>query len=220
MKTIRVLVGCECSQAITKEFRRLGVEAFSCDTEPAYGGHPEWHYQIDLLDLLGEDHHWDLAIFHPPCTYLSNSGVSWLYKKDGSRNEKRWEAMFDGAMFFYQLMNADIERIVIENPIMHKYAKDFIGCGQPTQVIQPYQFGDDASKATCLWIKNMPKLTQTEHIHPAVTTDGKKRWANQTPGGHNKLGPSKERAALRSKTYPGIAKAIAEQYTTYLKSLQ
>ena len=89
MKTFRVLVGCECSQAITKEFRRLGVEAFSCDTEPAYGGHPEWHYQMDLLELLDEDNHWDLAIFHPPCTYLSNSGVSWLYNKDGSRNEKK-----------------------------------------------------------------------------------------------------------------------------------
>jgi len=232
MNDINVLVACEESQRVTIEFRKLGIRAFSCDLLPCSGDHPEWHIKGDAIEIAGnaghfktmdgKDHYvhgfWDLMIAHPPCTYLSNSGVTWLYNKDGSENTERWDNMIDGAEFFKALLRCDhIPHIAIENPIMHKYAKSIIGFDQD-QVIQPWMFGDNASKATCLWLKSLPNLTPTEIIEPMIV-DGKKRWANQTPAGHDKLGPSPQRAMLRSKTYPGIAKAIATQFTEYLLNL-
>ena len=196
---MKILIACEESQAVTKEFRRLGHEAYSCDTEPCSGGHPEWHLQQDVIPLLKEQ--WDMMIAHPPCTYLSNSGVSWLYRKEG-----RWQQMVDGALFFKTLLDADIPRIAIENPIMHKYGKEIIGRGQD-QVIQPWMFGHPEQKATCLWLKNLPKLQPTENV---------KHKLNNLPDSERQklhwLPPGPDRAKLRSKTFPGIARAMARQW--------
>jgi len=196
---MKILIACEESQAVTKEFRKLGHEAYSCDIEPCSGGHPEWHLQQDVIPLLKEQ--WDLMIAHPPCTYLSNSGVSWLYRKEG-----RWQQMVDGALFFKTLLDADIPRIAIENPIMHKYAKEIIGRGQD-QVIQPWMFGHPEQKATCLWLKNLPKLQPTENVKHKLKTlpDSERQKLHWLP-------PGPDRAKLRSKTFPGIARAMARQW--------
>ena len=196
---MRVLVACEESQAVTKEFRRLGHEAYSCDIIECSGGHPEWHIQGDVLEVINNN--WNLMIAHPPCTYLSNSGVSWLHRQEG-----RWEKMREGALFFKTLFNADIPYIAIENPIMHKYAKEIIGEGQ-TQVIQPWMFGHPEQKATCLWLKNLPKLKPTENVKHILDAlpDNKRQRLHYLP-------PSADRAKLRSKTFEGIAKAMAEQW--------
>ena len=197
---MKILIACEESQAVTKEFRKLGHEAYSCDIEPCSGGHPEWHLQQDVIPLLKEQ--WDLMIAHPPCTYLSNSGVSWLYRKEG-----RWQQMVDGALFFKTLLDADIPRIAIENPIMHKYAKEIIGRGQD-QVIQPWMFGHPEQKATCLWLKNLPKLQPTENVKHKLKTlpDSERQKLHWLP-------PGPDRAKLRSKTFPGIARAMAVQWS-------
>ena len=196
---MKILIACEESQAVTKEFRKLGHEAYSCDIEPCSGGHPEWHLQQGVIPLLKEQ--WDLMIAHPPCTYLSNSGVSWLYRKEG-----RWQQMVDGALFFKTLLDADIPRIAIENPIMHKYAKEIIGRGQD-QVIQPWMFGHPEQKATCLWLKNLPKLQPTENVKHKLKTlpDSERQKLHWLP-------PGPDRAKLRSKTFPGIARAMARQW--------
>ena len=154
---MKILVACEESQAVTIELRKLGHEAYSCDIQECSGGHPEWHIQDDALKVAYREH-WDMMIAHPPCTYLSNSGVSWLYRKPG-----RWEKMREGAEFFLKLMNAPISKIAIENPIIHKYAAEIIGKRQD-QTIQPYQFGHAESKRTCFWLKNLPKLVETENV--------------------------------------------------------
>lgn len=183
--------------------RKLGHIAMSCDLVESSGNHPEWHYQEDIFNILKRYKEGiDLFIAHPPCTYLANSDVRWLYNKDGSRNEDRWSKMFEAALFFKQLLNTDCEHIVIENPIMHKHAMDIIGV-KPTQIIQPWQFGHGETKATCLWLKGLPKLEPTDIV------DGReqKMW---------KLPPSADRQKLRSKTYPGIAQAIANQWTNYI----
>lgn len=154
-------------------------------------------YHGDIMDILYDD--WDLLIAHPPCTYLCNSGVHWLHRQEG-----RWDKMRESAIFFSTLLKAPIEKICVENPIMHKYAKEIIGSDK-TQIIQPYMFGEDASKSTCLWLKNLKPLVATNLIK-------KKRYANQTPSGQNNLGPSADRWKLRSITYQGIANAMAEQW--------
>lgn len=187
---MRVLVACEESQTVCKAFRELGHEAYSCDILPCSGGRPEWHIQDDVLNHLNEE--WDLMIAHPPCTRLCNSGVCWLHKRD------LWEDMREGAEFFKKLLEADIPRIAVENPIMHKYAVEIIGRRQD-QVIQPWMFGHGETKATCLWLVNLPKLK------PSNIVEGREQRLHRLP-------PSKDRALLRSKTYPGIAKAMAEQW--------
>jgi hypothetical protein len=187
---MRVLVACEESQAVCKAFRELGHEAFSCDVEPCSGGHPEWHLEGDVFDFV--DREWDLMIAHPPCTRLCNSGVMWLEKRN------LWKDMSEGALFFKRLMKLDIPMIAIENPIMHKYAVEIIGKRQD-QIIQPWQFGHGETKATCFWLKNLPKLQTTNIV------EGREQRLHRLP-------PSPDRAKLRSKTYPGIAKAMAEQW--------
>lgn len=195
---MKILIACEFSQVVTKAFRDKGHEAFSCDLLPT-DGNPEWHIQDDVLKHLNEG--WDMMIGHPTCTYLCNSGVHWLHK-----DHSRWDELNKAKGFFKSLLDCNIPKICVENPIPHKYAKDGDdGIGQYTQIIQPWQFGEDASKATCLWLKNLPKLFPTNIIK-------KKRYANQTPSGQNKLGPSDDRWKLRSVTYEGIAKAMAEQW--------
>lgn len=209
---MRVIVGCERSQVVTKAFRDKGHEAYSCDVAPCYGGFPEWHFQESILNVLQRER-FDLGIFHPPCTRLCNSGVLRLYK-DGKKingiDPVKWEEMIKGAMFFKTLLFCDIDKIVVENPVMHKYAMNIIG-KEYSQIIQPYNFNEDASKATCLWVKGLPLLKNTGYFEPRIV-DGKKRWGNQTDGGQNKLPPSADRADIRSKTYEGIALAMAEQW--------
>jgi hypothetical protein len=197
---MRVLVACEESQTVAKEFRKIGHEAFSCDILPCSGGHPEWHYQCDVLDVI--DKGWDLMIAHPPCTYLSVSGMHWTTR--GFRDPKLTE---DALLFVNKLLDSNVNRIALENPISIISSR----IRKPDQIIQPWMFGHDASKKTCLWLKNLPLLLPTEIIKGRIV-NGKERFSNQTDSGQNKLAPSADRWKLRSKTYEGIAKAMANQW--------
>lgn len=188
---MKILVGCEESQAVTKAFRELGHEAYSCDILPCSGGHPEWHYQCSVTDKLYEE--WDLVIAHPPCTRLANSGVRWLHERG------LWQEHYYACEFFnqFQIYATGGAKVCIENPIPHKYAKEYIG--NYTQIIQPWMFGHPESKATCLWLYNLPKLTPTNIVEGIE----QRIW---------KISPGKNRSKERSKTYPGIAKAMAQQW--------
>lgn len=210
---MKVLVACEESQTVTKEFRALGYEAYSCDILPCSGGHPEWHIQGDALQEANS-RKYDLMVAHPPCTYLAVSGNRWLYNKDGSRNEERWKNRNKALFFVKQLMDAPIKYIAIENPISVISSQ----IRKPNQIIQPYMFGDEAKKTTCLWTKNLPLLTATKIVSQGefvewTDKNGKvkrmAKWYDEARG-------SKDRARLRSKTFPGIAKAIATQYSQYI----
>lgn len=211
---MRVLVACEFSGVVRRAFRALGHEAWSCDLLPAEDG-SEFHLQGDCLSVLGDS--WDLLIAHPPCTRLSNSGVLRLYregKKINGIDPLKWAEMEAGANFFAALWNSDIARICVENPIMHGHAKQVIKSvskiplSKP-QRIQPFEFGHPESKATLLWTRGLPRLKHTCIL--ALPECG--HWENQTPSGQNKLGPSPERAANRARTYSGIARAMAEQWS-------
>ena len=195
---MRVLVACEESQRVCIEFRRLGHEAYSCDIEPCSGGHPEWHLQQDVTELLKIK--WDLIIAHPPCTYLSNAGARFLYPK-GELNKERLQKGLEAKEFFMKLWKADCPRIAVENPVPSKV----YGLPVYSQIIQPYDFGHPYSKKTCLWLKGLPKLQPTE-IVPESERESTKiagNWFNK--GG-------KDRQKNRAKTCPGIAKAMAEQW--------
>ena len=196
----RVLVACEESQAVTKELRELGIEAYSCDIEPCTGGHPEWHIQGDVTPLLDED--WAMVIAFPPCTHLAVSGAAWFEKK---RQDGRQQQGID---FFMLFANAKCERVAIENPvgIMSTVWR------KPDQIIQPYYFGDSFSKKTCLWLKGLPLLIPTNVVDKGASV--KYASGKSMPAWYAeayKL-PPKERAAMRSKTFPGIAKAMASQW--------
>jgi hypothetical protein len=201
---MRVLVACEESQIVAIEFRKLGFDAWSCDLQDCSGGYPEWHIKGDVLNVLNDG--WGMMIAHPPCTYLANSGVCWLWNKDKSRNEERWRKLKEGAEFFRALLNAPIPLIAVENPIPHKYALELIG-QKYSQVIQPYQFGHPESKATCFWLKNLPKLMPTKDV--------KDEWRKLPKNKAQRLyylPPSPERSRLRSRTFQGIAEAMAMQW--------
>lgn len=195
---MRVLVACEYSGRVRDAFRALGHEAWSCDLLPTDVAGP--HYQGSVTDILADG--WDLMVAHPPCTYLSVSGMHWTAR--GLRDPKLTEDALD---FVRLLLAAPIERIALENPVSVISSR----IRKPDQVIQPYQFGHDASKKTCLWLKNLPVLRPTSFVEPRVV-NGKDRWGNQTDSGQNVLGPSDDRWKERSKTYEGIAKAMAEQW--------
>ena len=195
-----MLVACEYSGAVRGAFRRRGHDAWSVDLLPDDTGSP-WHYEADALDVIGRQT-WDLLIAHPPCTYLCSSGLHWNKRVPG-REEKTAEAL----RFVLDLMDADVPRIAIENPV----GRIGTGVRPADQYIQPYQFGHDASKRTGLWLKNLPKLTPTQYVEPRMV-DGRPRWGNQTDSGQNRLGPSAERWKVRSATYQGIADAMAEQW--------
>ena len=200
---MKILVACEESQTITKALREQGHEAYSCDIIPCSGGHPEWHIQDDAIKVAyGQQ--WDMMIAHPPCTHITNSGVHWLHKETG-----RWFKMKKDAVFFRKLMKAPIERIAIENPIPHKYAVEIIG-RKYDQLIQPYMFGHPESKATCFWLKNIPPLVETDNVKELWKTLPKKESQRIFY-----LSPGQNRAKLRSKTFKGIADAIATQWTVY-----
>ena len=195
---MRVLVSCEYSGRVRDAFKARGHDAWSCDLLPTEV--PGQHYQGDVFDILYSSV-WDLLIAHPPCTFMCNSGVRWLRHKDGTRNEERWQAMNDACDFFLKLWRAPVKKIVIENPIMHKYAKERIGVRQ-SQVIQPWQFGHGETKATCLWLKNLPLLKPT-HI-----VSGREQRIHKLP-------PGPDRWKERSRTYQGIADAMADQFGNY-----
>ncbi len=195
---MRVLIACEYSGAVRDAFRARGHDAMSCDLLPTDVDGP--HYQGDVFDVIGDG--WDLMVAHPPCTYLSSSGLHW-----NGRVEGRAAKTEDALAFVRALLDAPIPRIAIENPV---------GCigtriRKADQTIQPHQFGDDASKATCLWLKGLPLLTPTDRV-PGRMVNGKPRWANQTDSGQNRLAPSADRWKLRSATFPGIAAAMADQW--------
>lgn len=199
---MRVLVACEYSGTVRDAFIKRGHEAISCDLLPSDKLGP--HYQGDVFDILNEG--WDLMIAHPPCTYLTNAGVTWLYNKDKTKNEKRWVDMGEGAEFFKLLLNAPIQRICIENPIMHKYAKNIIGTNQ-SQVIQPWMFGHKEQKATCLWLKGLPLLQPTNNVKEEMM-----KLSNRERQRLHYLPPSEDRWKIRSTTYQGIAEAMAQQW--------
>lgn len=193
-RQLKVGVLCECSGTVRDAFLAAGHYAMSCDILPT--DKPGPHYQGDALDFI--DRGWDLIIAHPPCTYLCNSGVRWLYNKDGSKNIDRWDKMVKAANFFRSILHYPVLKMAVENPIMHKYAKEIIGRGQD-QIIQPWQFGHGETKATCLWIKALPNLKPTNIV------EGREARIHKMP-------PGPDRAKMRSKTYQGIADAMADQW--------
>lgn len=196
---MRVLVACEYSGTVRDAFARMGHYAMSCDLLPTdKDGN---HYVGDVADILYDG--WDLMIAHPPCTYLTNSGVTWLHK-----DPTRWDKLNDGAAFFKLLLNAPISKIAIENPIMHKYAKERIGGVKQSQVIQPWMFGHMEQKATCLWLKGLPLLKPTNNVKNEML----KLPKNVAQRLHY-LPPGPERWKLRSTTFKGIADAMAKQWS-------
>lgn len=232
----KALIACEESQAVCIALRAKGWEAYSCDILPCSGGHPEWHIQNYLEDVLGSGKEWDMIIAFPPCTYLT---VSNTYLKRGCSKYTAEQAQIlrQQAIHFFMMLTArDCPLIAIENPIgimSTEYRK-------PDQIIQPWQFGHSESKATCLWLKGLPLLQPTEIVDfkkyrckcgNVFEVDAgkygccpdyaaKPLWDNMTKSGQNKLGPSEDRAKLRSKTYSGIAQAMADQWTDfYIKQI-
>lgn len=224
---MKILVACEESQAVTIDLRRLGHEAYSCDIQECSGGHPEWHIKGDVLPLLngdcefytmdGERHaisgRWDMIIAHPPCTYLTNAGARWLWA-GGKLNEERYKKGMEARKFFMRFIEADCPRIAVENPIPSAVYE----LPTYTQIIQPYEYGHPHTKKTCLWLKGLSPLQPTKIVKPEKgrrfqQKNGNWRyscWEMDQRGG-------KERARERSKTFPGIAKAMAEQWAGPVK---
>lgn len=219
---MKILIGCECSGVVRDAFIAAGHEAVSCDLQPSVRPGP--HFQQDLLELLRMTRgYWDMAIFHPPCDYLATC-AAWAFcdpdftkypgvgyhqrvKPGTLTGLKRRIAREDAVAFVFALWNCGIPKIAIENPVGVLSKR----LGRPTQIIQPHQFGDDASKATCLWLKGLPPLAPTLNIPPRMV-NGLPRWANQTDSGQNKLSPSDDRASVRAVTYQGIADAMPPQW--------
>ncbi|MEK6883328.1 MAG: hypothetical protein AABY22_27115, partial [Nanoarchaeota archaeon] len=208
---MRVLIACEESQVVCIEFRKLGHEAFSCDILPCSGKHPEWHIQDDVLKHLNDG--WDLMIAHPPCTYLSNAGIGWFNEeKYGDKARLRKKNRIESFNFVMALANANIEQICIENPtgwLNNHFRK-------PEQIIQPYMFGDKESKRTCLWLKNLPNLKSTKIVKPKIYGYYKKGKKKGMPiYGNSYLKFSEDRGRIRSRTFEGVAKAMANQWSNY-----
>ena len=219
---IKVLLACEESQTVCKEFRKLGHEAYSCDILEQSGGHPEWHIMQDVILLLKQNiqfktcdgtihniNKWDLIITFPPCTYLTVTGNRWFnVEKYGDKAIQREKDREDGIKFFMEFANADCERIAIENPVGIMSTS----WRKPDQIVQPYQFGDAFEKKTCLWLKGLPLLEPTDIVEPPK----RKQFdsGKSMPEWYAELWhlPKEERAKARSKTFPGIAKAMAKQW--------
>jgi len=210
---MRVLVACEESQAVTKAFRKLGHEAYSCDIQECSGDKPEWHIKGDAIQEAYSGKY-DLMIAHPPCTYLAVSGARWMYNKDGSVNKERLTNQRKALNFVQKLMDAPIEKIAIENPVSVISSQ----IRKPDQIIQPYEYGHSEAKKTCLWLKNLPLLQPTKIVDKGefvewVDKNGKKkRQAKWYLDVLTKAKTKAERQKLRSKTYQGIADAIANQW--------
>lgn len=231
---MKILVACEESQRVCSAFRRLGHEAYSCDILECSGGHPEWHILCDVLDILnprtvtlngietliitfttmdGIQHtingRWDIIVGHPPCTYLSNAGACRLYPKRGQLNMERYRLGLEAKRFFLSILNADCDHIVVENPIPSRV----FNLPPYSQIIQPFEYGEPYSKKTCLWIKGLPLLQPTKVLteyKPYVSCNTSKNKGNKDKAGVSRAGGS---AVIRSKTFLGIAEAIAQQFS-------
>ena len=204
---MRILLACEESQEVTKRLRVKGHEAFSCDILPCSGGKPEWHLQQDVTELLKQK--WDMIIAFPPCTFLTVTGNRWFnIERYGDKAIKRHKDREKAIEFFMMFANADCDKIVIENPVgvMSTHFR------KPDQIINPYQFGDAFEKKTCLWIKGLPKLKYTNIVKPPKRTEFKSGKTMPTWYADAFKLPKEERAKLRSKTFPGIAQAMADQW--------
>lgn len=231
---MRVLVACEESQAVTIELRKLGHEAYSCDLLPCSGGHPEWHFNVDVFEIIknkggvlqnGQEafvSNWDMMIAHPPCTFLSSSGAQWYYHPEDKhlpKDERRPHPKYpnraqdrdDAIAFFKALWEVDIPKIAIENPVGIMSSN----LSKPTQIVQPYWFGDEATKTTCLWLKGLPPLTPTNMVGKGerVTFSSGKSMPKWYAEAIAKAKTADERRNLRSKTFEGVAKAMADQWT-------
>ena len=203
---MRVLVACEESQVVCKEFRKLGHEAYSCDIQDCSGGHPEWHIKGDVLGIL--DNGWDLMIAHPCCRRLTNAGARWLHKPpNGKTLDQIWGELAEAVEFYKAIRNAPIAKKAIENPIMHRAARAFLGFPK-RQVVQPWYFGERAFKATGFELHNLSELQPTHILTPPEKgTDEHKAWSFI-----HRMPPSPEREKMRSKTFHGIAEAMAQQW--------
>lgn len=215
---MKVLIACEESQAVCIEFRKLGHEAFSCDLQECSGGHPEWHFQEDVFKVISGGQ-WDMMIAHPPCTYLTVTANKW-YKDQPPRKSgalvghERREARKEAIEFFMKMVNCGINKIAIENPIgviSSVYRK-------PDQIIQPWEYGHKESKSTCLWLKNLPLLKPTDIVEPVYMIAAGKRYSpthynpRRSLNHLDQLSPHPDRSKIRSKTYHGIAQAMADQW--------
>ncbi len=222
-KKFKILLACEESQTITKAFRKLGHEAYSCDLLPCSGGHPEWHNQCDVFEIIDEG--WDLMIAHPPCTFLAGSAVQWLSHPDDKKKlfedrrphpkfPNRRQDMMDSVGFVKALYNSSIDKVAIENPVGLLSSR----WRKPDQIIQPYQFGDEATKTTCLWLKNLPELEHTKLVEKGerVFFKSGKSHPKWYADALTKAKTKQERQTLRSKTFQGIADAIAKQWSECL----
>lgn len=215
---MKVLVACEESQTVCKAFRNRGHEAYSADIQEPSGGHPEWHILGDVIPLIdgnctfktmdGVEHtidgEWDLLIAHPPCTYLSNAGARWLFPNH-KLNQERYAEGIKAKEFFLKFWNANCKKIAIENPVGYM-GSNYRKCDQ---TIQPYQFGEQFEKLTCLWLKGLPKLKETNKVEPPKRQ--RLKSGKSMPEWYSNA-PKKERAKIRSKTFPGIAEAFATQW--------
>lgn len=215
-----VLIACEESQRVCMAFRKMGHDAYSCDIIEPSGGHPEWHIKGDALEIINggifytmngdlyEVRRWDMIIAHPPCTYLTNTGNRWFnIERYGDKARKREGEREKSVAFFYEFVLADCDKIAIENPIGHmstRYRK-------PDQIIQPYEFGNPARKATCLWLKGLPKLKPTKIVKPEIKQYKAKTGRIKSFSADYGSGNA-DSSSRRSKTYTGIAKAMAEQW--------
>lgn len=204
---MKVLVACEYSGRVRDAFRAMGHDAWSCDLLPSEGD-PSHHIQSDALQVIAGSR-WDLMIAHPPCTYLTYAGAKHLYiggRKENGRDAARWEALEEGALFFRALLGAPIERIAVENPIMLAEARRIVGC-RADQFVQPWQYGHPESKRTGLWLRGLPPLTPTHDLEAEMMA---------LPAKHRNrvhyMAPGPERWRERSRTYPGIATAMAAQW--------
>ena len=209
----RVLVLCEYSGTVREAFAAKGHDAWSCDLLPT--DIPGQHYMENFLSPGSEilNMEWDLVIAHPPCTYLSNSGVSHLYSKDGRTNGRRdidldrWQKMEEGAAFFKTILNLPYEKMCVENPIQHRFARDRIGT-KYTQIVHPYMFGHMEQKATCLWLKGLPKLVETNNVKKQMLLLPDKERQRL-----HYLSPGPNRWKERSKTFQGLADCMADQWS-------
>ena len=209
----RVLVACETSGTVRESFNRLGFNAFSCDLLPA-DDTTNKHFQCDVRDILEDD--WDLLIVaHPPCTRLCNSGVRWLHVPPPNKTkEEMWQELDEGAELFNSLWNAPSKHVAVENPVMHKYAKERIDNYVKPQIVQPWWFGEPAFKATGFHLRNLPELIPTDKLDPPNKKDEPER--HKAWSFIHMAAPSKDRWKLRSKTFDGIAAAMAWQWGNYI----
>lgn len=206
---MRILIACEESQEVCVAFRAIGLEAYSCDLQECSGGHPEWHIQGDAIQEAYSGKY-AMMIAHPPCTYMSKAGARWMYPKAGELSPERYALAMEAKSFFYRLSNAPIEYIAIENPTPLKV----VGLPPHTQAIQPYEYGHPYSKRTLLWLKNLPRLTPTN-----ILSDFRPFLPSNT--GAKKFGGSYSRGVAKnakesSKTFSGVAQAMAQQWGTLL----